>query len=479
MLVRHSFFYLLARGLPGVVSFLAIALFTRLISPEQYGYYTVVVAGAGLASAVLFQWLRLGLLRFLPAYLDRREQFLATVSAGYLLLSVGATLPGVLLILFWPEPALRRLIVFGLVILWAQPWYELNLELARSQLAPARYGLIMLSRSLLVLAIGGLLAYLGWGAAGLLMGMFLGFLLPSVAVTAREWRGANPARADRAVMRKLLVYGLPLTAAFALDFVVSSSDRFMLGLMAGAQETGLYAVGYDLCKQSLWVLMAVVNLAAYPLVVRALERGGPEEARPYLVQNAAALAAIALPAAVGLAMLAPSIAGVALGPEYRAAATHLFPWVALGIFFAGIKAYYCDLAFQLGRNTLGQVWVLLAAALINVVLNLCWIPVWGYMGAAYATVTAYIAGAVLSALLGRKIYRLPVPAVDLVKIAAATAGMALALWPVRSYASGILVLTGQIAWGAAVYGILFLALDVRGSRGIVVRLAGKYLRKAA
>lgn len=479
MLVQHSFFYLLARGLPGMVSLLAIALFTRLISPEQYGYYTVVAAGASLAGAVIFQWLRLGLLRFLPAYLDRREQFLATVAAGYLFLAAAVTLPGVFLIFLWPEPALRGLLVFGLLILWAQPWYELNLELARSQLAPARYGLIMISRSLLLLFAGGLLAYLGWGAAGLLTGMFLGFLLPSLAVTAREWRGANPARADRAVMRKLLIYGLPLTAAFALDFVVSSSDRFMLGLMVGAQETGLYAVGYDLSKQCLWVLMAIVNLAAYPLVVRAFERGGPEEARPYLVQNAVALVAIALPAAVGLAMLATNIAGVALGPEYRTAAVHLFPWVALGMFFAGMKAYYCDLAFQLGRNTLGQVWVLLAAALINVALNLWWIPVWGYMGAAYATVTAYIAGAVFSVILGRKIYRLPLPGIDLIKIAAATAGMALALWPVRSHAAGTLVLAGQIVWGAAVYGILFLLLDVRGSRSIVAGLAGKFFRKAA
>ena len=37
MLVRHSAIYVVARGGPGLINFLAIALYTRLLTPEQYG----------------------------------------------------------------------------------------------------------------------------------------------------------------------------------------------------------------------------------------------------------------------------------------------------------------------------------------------------------------------------------------------------------------------------------------------------------
>ena len=41
-LLRHSFIYLFARGVPGVINFLAIAVYTRLLPPEEYGQYALV-----------------------------------------------------------------------------------------------------------------------------------------------------------------------------------------------------------------------------------------------------------------------------------------------------------------------------------------------------------------------------------------------------------------------------------------------------
>lgn len=55
MLLRHSALYTLARGLPGLINFAALAVYTRLLGPEEYGRYALVIAAVGLANAVLFQ----------------------------------------------------------------------------------------------------------------------------------------------------------------------------------------------------------------------------------------------------------------------------------------------------------------------------------------------------------------------------------------------------------------------------------------
>jgi O-antigen/teichoic acid export membrane protein len=214
------------------------------------------------------------------------------------------------------------------------------------------------------------------------------------------------------------------------------------------------------------MIMMVVNLAAYPLAVGALERKGRNAANRQLSQNAILLLSVSLPSAAGFAYLAPNIAEVFLGQAFRNSAAELMPLVTLGTLLAGIKAYYLDLSFQLGRYTMGQVWVVLVAAILNIVLNLWWIPQFGLMGAAYATVAAYAIGLGLSWQLGRRVFPLPWPRMDAAKIVLATLGMVLTLMPLGSL-HGMWALAGQIAWGTLTFGLLFWLFDVGGIRALV------------
>ena len=465
MLLRHSFLYLFARGLPGVINLLAMALYTRLLSPDDYGSYALVIAGVGLANVTLFQWLRLGVLRFLPIYQEKQKTFLSTILFGYITLIVITGFCGAITLIFTSDSVLRGLILFGIILLWLQAFFELNLELARIQFALRRYGLLSIVKTTVALAIGGLLAYLGFGAFGLLLGLIIGMLL-SLSMRIGEWKHVRFRFIETKIFHEFLVYGLPLSATFVLGFVVSSSDRFLLGWFLGAGATGMYAAGYDITNQTLGILMVIVNLAAYPLAINALERKGKEAAKQQLSHNITLLLAIALPCTAGFAFLAPNIALVFLGQAFRNMAVTLIPWIALGSLLAGIKAYYFDLSFQLGRHTIGQVWVALAAAIANVILNLLWIPRFGIIGAAYATVTAYALGLFLSYILGRSIFKLPLPVGDVAKIAVATLGMTLALVPVVSL-RGVWILAGQVAWGAVVFGILLWLFDVGGIRFVI------------
>jgi O-antigen/teichoic acid export membrane protein len=470
MLLRHSFSYLLARGLPGIINLLAISLYTRLYAPQSYGQYALIMAGAGLGNVILFQWLRLGLLRFLAAWQEQKEIFLSTVLAGFVGLAILAGGLGLIVISFLTDPVLRGLIVLGVLLLWVEAFFELNQELARTQFSPRRYGFLAMTKAVVALVVVGCLGYLGWGAAGLVLGIMSGFLVPVVLVFRRNWGGARWDLVDRRIFRQLLTYGLPLTATFALGFVVAAFDRFFLGWMRDAAEAGLYAVGYDLAKQSIGMLMMTVNLAAYPLAVRALETQGVDAAQGQLRQNMTLLLTIALPSSAGMALLAPNISLVFLGPAFRSTAAELIPWIALAALLAGTKSYYLDLSFQLGRATVGQIWVALGAAVVNLILNFWLIPRHGALGAAWATLAAYATAFLLSWQLGRRIFPLPMPGREAGKLALATAGMALVLLPLR-HLEGAPFLLLQVAAGGLVFGLLLVAFDILGARGRLALLA--------
>ena len=93
---------------------------------------------------------------------------------------------------------------------------------------------------------------------------------------------------------------------------------------------------------------------------------------------------------------------------------------------------------------------------LNVGLNLLWIPSYGVLGAAYATLVAYGAGFVASIVLGRGATRMPIPLGDLGRILLATAGMVLLLLPLRM-ASGAVFTFLAVRSGLGIYlGLTYL-----------------------
>ncbi len=463
MLLQHSVLYALARGIPGVVNFLALSIYTRLLSPGAYGQYAVVIAGIGLMDSIIFHWLRSGLLRFLPAQHDHPQALLSTILIAFLFIVALTSAVGACVYLLWIDTVWHSYIPLAVALLWALAWFELNLELVRSRLAPLRYGIMSMLKATLALAIGSLLILWHYNASGPLLGLLAGTLISSLGLAGHEWKGVRLQMINKQQLVDLLRYGLPLTATFALTFMINSSDRFLITWFLGSREAGLYAPGYDLAQYSLGVLMMIVNLAAYPLIIHAMEQEGGAAAQHQLRKNALLLLTVSLPAAVGLVVCATNIAGIALGEAFRQTAVILIPWITLASLIAGFKAFYLDLSFQLGRYTMGQVWVALFAAGINLLLNLYWIPRIGILGAAYATVVAYTAGFILSWYLGRRVFVLPAPPPESGKVLLASLIMAVALWPTLN-ASGWVVLFGQIMLGITTYSLSLLLLNVAGSR---------------
>ena len=214
--------------------------------------------------------------------------------------------------------------------------------------------------------------------------------------------------------------------------------------------------------------MVTINLAGYPLAIRALENKGKEEADKILVRNAIFLMGIGLPASLGMVILAPNISETLLGAKFRTGAAPVLAWVAGSIFLSGLRAYHFDLAFQLGRNTVGQMWVVGSAAVLNLILNFWWISIWGIIGAAYATFAAYFLALVLSILSGRRVFQVPVPWLDWLKIALACIPMALVVGMVREF-QGLGSLVIQVICGLIIYSFTVMLMNIGNMRVKILR----------
>jgi len=443
--------------MPGLVNLLALVLFTRVLSEAEYGLYALTVAAAVLGHAFALQWLSLALLRLLHTGTWSRPVFLATVLRVFAVVLATAIAGFALVAARLVDPIPLGLLTVGALLLAGHSWFDLNLYLATADREPGRYAWLSLLKAGAGLTFGMVAALSGAGAVGVTAGVMAGYFTAGLVAFWREWRLAFGAPSDESLRRELVRYGLPLAAAFLLDYVVSTSDRLLLGALRSPADAGLYSPAYDLCQQALWALMMVVNLAAYPLAIQAVERGDLPARDQHFRQHFLLLAGLALPAAAGLGVLAPALSGF-LGPRFAPAARSLLPVIAAAILLGGFKSYYFDLSFQLARATRVQLLTVAVAAVVNLWLNLRLIPEFGLQGAAWATLVAYAAGLGLSIGLGRRVLPLPIPWRDLLRIVLATAGMVAVLLPLREM-TGAVRAALQVGIGVAVYGILVLALN--------------------
>ena len=80
--------------------------------------------------------------------------------------------------------------------------------------------------------------------------------------------------------------------------------------------------------------------------------------------------------------------------------------LAMGSVFLGIY-YNLSVWYKLTNKTLTGAWITFAGAVITVLLNVWWIPLFGYTGSAWATFACYAFMMIISYVLGQKHYPIP------------------------------------------------------------------------
>ena len=476
MLSKHAFIYLFSHGIPALIGFASIAIFTRLLSPEQYGMYALIVAISGLINAVVFEWLKLSLLRFYPKNADH-PALLETIKLSFLFLAFITLAFGVAIYFLYGGTISFVYVILCLLLSWSQSWNGLNLSLYRTQLNPAAYGLLSFSRVTLGLILSVLFIMMGGGEIGLLGGIILAMWITLTRPTLSNWGIKLKKRHfDQTNLKLFAQYGLPLTMTMLLTVVIHNSDRLIIDYLMTTSDTGLYSVTYDLTEQTIFTFMMIINLAAFPLAVKTLEEKGEEASFEQVKKNTSLILIIALPALAGLLLLANNFVTIFLGADFRMKALSLMPYIAIAALLKGLKLYCIDIMFHLTQRTSIQVLPVVIAAVVNIGLNFLLIPTFGLEGAAISTVVAYAIAITLSWIIVHITIRtVPISFGDFLMIVLATGVMSLIIWPVRHF-QGIGAFIMQVLLGVIVYSICVLAMNILQTRTTLQLLYRKMRR---
>ncbi len=459
---RNAAIYGGALLLPRLAAFMALIIFSRLLSPAEYGYFALFVISAELMNAVLFTWIRLAFLRLQPEYEKNGRIFLlrrTCLAMTGLAMALSLPIAAAMALIAVPD---RWMVFLALVasMTFANGLVRLRLVELQAQQRAAQYLVLEVARATLSLALsfvaiqiaGPHFEALSIGFTSANVGMALVCLVPFA-------RDLVHLGLDRRLMRSIISYAGPIVPITMLESLIPLTERYVIQLVAGPASVGVYAAAQNLVQQPINMLTSAVALAAFPIVMRSAEVDGIYAAQTRMREVGGYLLALGLPAVAGIIMLRSEIVSVALGEQFQAETAALMPWMGVTALLVNLKCHYFDMAFHVTRRTRILVATLLPATLLTAPLIYLFLKLWGLPGAAAGTCLAFTASLATSWLTGQRLLAIQHAFGEIVRIVAAVGVMVAVLWMV-SPSPGLFGLILQIAAGGSAYTLAALALNV-------------------
>src|SRR3954447_22933489 len=403
--------YTAASILSKVIAVALLPLYTRYLTPADYGAAEVLFTAVVVASIVVRFGLIEAILRFY--YRDDEDPAAGVRSsfAGLFWLStLGALalfpLAGPLAELLIPEPeklgeSVSELVRIAIGGLWVLTMWEFMLTLFRLEERARAFFLPTLLNVLASIALTVVLVVVfDGGARGLLLGSYAAggaFVLGLIASQRRRLS----LRIDRALLRRLFRFGLPTMPAEASLYLLNFVDRLIIVRSLGVAEVGLYSLAVKFA-QAVNVLVRGFQLAWPPLAYSI--RDDDEARRAYAVIVTLFVAGCAWVVA-GMWLFSRWVVRALAAPEFFAA------YKAIGLISTAVTLYalYLVLVVILGRTgrTEFNFPAAIGALVANIVLNLILVPSLGIVGAGLALVASYLVVLGLMYVFTQRLFPVP------------------------------------------------------------------------
>jgi len=461
--------YTLFQAVGMVVSLISFPIVTRILTVEEYGHLALFNATVAILLAGAKCGMPTAFIRSYAAALGNEDESKRLYSNAFMAgLALASAVAAVytLVLLF-----LREHIGTGLAAILLLAGIPIVVHCLRDlcfAFFRAEERVLTLSMASLLIRVGaigasilGCLVLIG-GLNGFILGaiVFEVVAVASVAATFARRGLFSAARVSPQVAAGLLAFGAPLLLFEMSSLINDYADRFLIAYFLGPADVGVYSVGYNLATYVQGLVTSPLWMSIFPIYTKLWETDGRDKTAAFLSTVLNLYLAVAVLMVLVASLTSREIILLLASAKYEAAA-QILPFVIVSIMLYG-TTHITGAGFYLTKRTPVIALLTLACAGVHFVLNLFLIPYFGVLGAAYATVLAYLALTWLVTAYSRKLFAVPWPLRELgLYLFAAILAAAAALPVTHPSLLVSFVLKGSIA--TTVYLTAVLALN-RGLR---------------
>ncbi len=394
----------------GALFVLLFPIYTAFLSPHDFGIIGLMSITVSLLTRFVSAPINSAFTRFYyaPEYKEKSGILLFNLFLWALLIiaccavifwRISEYLAGVLL----QDRNLAHLLKIYALILFLQPLSSLFLCLLR-MLERAKY-FVFTSISSLLLSAGltlYLLIVLKKGVLALIVGNLLS-LVVTVIMVLPVFIKRSTFKLSHSILIPPLKYAYPLLLSEYSNLLIQSGDRYVLRIFNSVSMVGLYSFGYQIAGILQTALVTPLKQALQPVVLKQEE--DPEAIRGFLRVGATYFYLVGCAACLLISLFSREILMLFARKEVFWAAWIIVPIITYSYVQHGL-GNFVGWGMGLMKKSFHISGIVLVAALVNIGLNFLFVPQWGMLGAAFATMLSYIVWNFLKAYYSAKFYNL-------------------------------------------------------------------------
>ena len=398
--VKASMAFMIVNFMQKGISFLTAPIFTRLLTTEEYGVITIylswvdvigIFAMFGLYNNVYCR----GILEFKE---DKKNFTFSLLSlANVITLAVFAIvwITNKYVFHFLNVPDI--LILFMFFSFLFEPAFEFW---KTDQRFAYKYKMLCFFMILVMvfapaLSVAGIFLFPGNKVAARIIGANVVTLVLGMGCYISEL-----CKSDRkpkiAYWKYAVLYNLPLIPYFLSSYVLSSSDRLMIGYFCGEDKAGIYGIAYTM-SAVVNIVWNSINATLVPTIYQRCDDGRRSTLSRLIVPIIAGYGGVC----ILIMLLSPEIIRF-LAPSSYGEGMYIIPVIVGGVFYMSIFSIFSNIIYyeKKPKYVMGAG---VAAAVANFILNLIFIPLCGYFAAGYTTLASYLLQVVWSYIAVKKV----------------------------------------------------------------------------
>lgn len=391
-LIKHSAIYGTGIVLSKIVGFIMLPIYTRFLTPQDYGVLQLLVLTTDIISMVIAVGISNAVLRFYYQY-EKQEDRNEVVSTA--LLSSIIIFAFFFIFLFQLSPFFSDLVFhdrhyilyFKLIFLnlLLTAGYEVPLVFIRAQQKSAKFVKLSLIRLILQLSLNiYFVVILRKGVLGILYSTIISSVLMSLYLSLDTFRQVK-FHFSMNKAKELYKYGGPLIFSNIGAFVLTFSDRYFLKFYATLSDVGIYSLGYKFA-----MLMSIFVIAPFNQIWSAqmFEIANKDGANHIFKKVFTHFALVLVIFGLFLSLFTKDAIRLMANPSF---------WEAYKVVPVVVLAYMIYGFFMMSRvgilvskRTGHLALITVVASCFNLLFNYLFIPRFTTMGAAWATVLSFL-----------------------------------------------------------------------------------------
>ena len=414
-------------------AFLLIPLLAKFLSAEEFGIWVQVETTLMLLLPLVLLGLDSSLVRFLSGENERErmaESFWTTIaaitSAGLMVALLCWAVAPITSQHLWGAKSGMPIVRWLGVLAMFQGVNQLVQRFFYSRQRISIYSALVIAGLTVELGLVATVLRMGYGVRGVVLAQILLALMFGFIGLYMVFRQVGRGRINLQKLRGLLAFGLPLMPSSYFYWLADSSDRFIIGRFHGSAEVGVYGLAYMLGNVPYTMLLAPLHFVLYPKLIAWWDEGKRDSVRSGLENLLRYSLILIIPAVVGLSLVAEPVILLMSTSDFKGGVV-IVPWI--GGAFVGMTLWVTGhYLLYMQKRTKVAAFAYGLAGLLNIALNLLFVPRWGTTAAAISTFIAYWGLALGGCFYVRRSFFFEMQSGTMFRVLLACTPMGLFLW---------------------------------------------------